>query len=146
MNIVLVTLGLRRAPTWQERIVAFLVRWAILTLAVWIAAAIVPGIVLDGWKSAIVVGLILGFLNAILKPILFFISLPITVLTLGLFLLIINTALLALTAWIAGQIDGISFDIDDFWAAFLGALIISLVSWILGWFVNADKVARNVAR
>jgi uncharacterized membrane protein YvlD (DUF360 family) len=132
MNIILVTFGLRRAPTWQERIVAFLVRWAILTLAVWIAAAIVPGIVLDGWKSAIVVGLILGFLNAILKPILFIISLPITVLTLGLFLLIINTGLLALTAWIAGQIDGISFDIDGFWDAFLGALIISLVSWILG--------------
>lgn len=146
MRAILVSVGAIRRPTMGERVVAFAVRWAVLTLAVWVAAWLVDGIVLQGWKSTVLVALILGLLNAILKPLLFWVSLPVTVLTLGLFLLLINTGLLALTAWIAGQFDGIQFAIDGFWAAFLGALIISVVSWVMGWFVKPEDVARNVAR
>lgn len=139
-------MGVVRQPTKTERFIAFLVRWAVLTVAVWVAAAIVDGIHLEGWRSTILVALILGLLNAVLRPVLFWVSLPVTVLTLGLFVLVLNTAMLALTAWIAGKFDSIHFSIDGFWDAFFGALIISLVSWVLGWFVNADKVARNAGR
>lgn len=125
---------------------AFLVRWAVLTVAVWVAAGLVDGIHLDGWGSTILVALILGLLNAVLRPILFWVTLPVTVLTLGLFLLVLNTAMLGLTAWIAGKFDGINFSIDGFWDAFWGALIITLVSWVFGWFINPDRVARRVAR
>jgi putative membrane protein len=71
-------------------------------------------------------------------------SLPALVLTLGLFLILINTALLALTAWIAGKFDSIRFDIDGFWAAFWGAVIISLVSFILSRVINPKKIAERV--
>lgn len=125
---------------------AFLIRWVILSVSVWIAAALVDGIHLEGWESILLVGLILGLLNAFLKPLLFLVSLPLTVLTLGLFLLIINTAVLALTAWIAGQFDDINFSIDGFWDAFFGALIISVVGWLFGFLVNPDRTARGVVR
>lgn len=125
---------------------AFLVRWAVLTVAVWVAAGLVDGIHLDGFGSTVLVALILGLLNAVLRPILFWVTLPVTVLTLGFFLLVLNTAMLGLTAWIAGKFDSIHFSIDGFWAAFLGALIITLVSWIFGWFVNPNRIARSVAR
>ena len=97
MRGVLTAFGVTARPSRVEQLVAFLVRWAILAFAVWVAASVVRGIYLNGWESTVVVALILGLLNMLLKPILFLISLPITVLTLGLFLLILNTAILALT-------------------------------------------------
>jgi putative membrane protein len=124
-------------------VVEFLVRWAILAVAVWVAASLIGGIHLEGWESTLLVALILGLLNALLKPILVFITLPLTILTLGIFILILNTAMLALTAWIAGKFDQILFSIDDFWAAFLGALIIAVVTWVLSLFVNAQRVGRR---
>lgn len=135
-----------RRPTRGERLVAFLVRWAVLAVAVWVAASAVSGIHLDGFRSTVFVALILGLLNALVRPVLFWVTLPITVLTLGLFLLVLNTAMLGLTAWIAGKFDDIHFAIDGFWDAFWGALIIAVVGWIIGWFVNPDRIARRVAR
>ncbi|MBI2766721.1 MAG: phage holin family protein [Chloroflexi bacterium] len=126
--------------------IAFFVRWAILTVAVWVAAQLISGIHLDGWRSTVIVALILGLLNALVKPALFWVSLPLTVLTLGLFLLVLNTGMLALTAWIAGKFDSINFTIDGFWDAFWGAVIISVVSWVLGWFIDPNKVARDLRR
>lgn len=146
MRAVFVAIGAAREPTRGEQFVAFLVRWAVLTVAVWVAAWTIDGIHLDGWGSTILVALILGLLNAVLKPILFLVTLPITVLTLGLFLLVLNTAMLGLTAWIAGKFDDIHFAIDGFWDAFFGALIITVVSWVFGWFVNPERVARRVTR
>lgn len=146
MRMVWVTMGMGRRPTRQERLVAFVVRWAILSVAVWLAAEVVDGIHLDGWESTLIVALILGLLNMFIKPLLWFLSLPAIVLTLGFFLLIVNTAVLGLTAWIAGKFDRIHFDIDGFWDAFWGALIITIVSWVLGGFVKPDRVAQRVAR
>jgi putative membrane protein len=133
-------------PSLPERIVSFAIRWLILAVAVWVAAEIVPGIHLDGWESTVIVALILSLLNMFVKPLLVAISLPVTILTLGLFLIIINTAMLGLTAWIAGQMDDLRFDIDDFWAALVGAIIISIVSFVLGIFIDADKMARGLTR
>ncbi|MGE5596482.1 MAG: phage holin family protein [Hyphomicrobiales bacterium] len=145
MRTIFVAFGAVRQPTRGERFAAFIVRWLILAVAVWVAAGLIDGIHLDGFGSTLLVALILGLLNALLRPILFWITLPITVLTLGIFLLVLNTAMLGLTAWIAGKFDSIHFSIDGFWDAFWGALIITIVSWVFGWFVNADRIARRVA-
>jgi putative membrane protein len=133
-----------RLPSRSERLVTFIIRWLILSAAVWVAAELVGGIHLEGWESTLLVGLILGLLNAIVRPILVLISLPLTVITLGLFLLVLNTAMLGLTAWIAGKFDDIQFAIDGFWPAFFGALIISVVSWVLGMFIGPGRMARSI--
>jgi len=126
-----------------ERLVAFGVRWAVLSAGVWVAAWMVGGIHLDGWESTLIVALILGLLNAAVRPVLFWASLPITCLTFGFFVLVLNTAMLGLTAWIGGKFDRIHFSIDGFWAAFWGAIIIGLVSWVLGWFVRPKRWSMN---
>lgn len=135
-----------REPSRGERLVAFVIRWLITAAAVWVAAAIVGGIELEGWRSTLLVALILGLLNAVLKPLLFWVSLPITVLTLGVFYLVLNAAMLGLTAWIAGKFESIHFAVDGFWSAFWGAVIISVVSWLIGLVVNPKRIARDLAR
>ncbi|MGE3073231.1 MAG: phage holin family protein [Dehalococcoidia bacterium] len=130
----------------EGKLVAFIVRWLITAAAVWVAAQIVSGIHLEGWKSTLFVALILGLLNAYLKPLLVLGTLPALVMTLGIFLIFINTALLALTAWFSGKFDAIHFDIDSFWSAFFGAIIISIVSFFISLVVKPGKIARSVAR
>lgn len=133
-------------PSLAERILAFGIRWLILALSVATAAWLVDGIWLDGWESTLLVALILGLLNAYLKPLLFWFSLPLTIVTLGAFLVIINIGLLALTAWIAGKFDDIHFAIDGFWDAFFGAIIISVVSFLVSRVIDPKVVARNLSR
>lgn len=136
---------MRRQPTMAQRVVAFLVQWAILAVAVWVAAKLVDGIHLQGWESTVIVALILGLLNALLRPILFWVSLPLTVITFGLFLIVLNALMLWLTDKIAENFDDLLFAIDSFWwDAIWGALIISLVGWVLGWFVKPEDIAKRV--
>lgn len=135
--------GMRRQSR-TEKIAEFIIRWLITALAVWIAAGIIGGIHLDGWRSTLLVALILGLLNAFLKPLLVLGALPALLLTLGLFLVLINTALLALTAWIAGKFDSIHFSIDGFWDALLGAIVISLVTFAVTRFIRPDRLARQM--
>ena len=136
--------GIRRETNGQK-VVAFVVRWLITAVAVWVASKLVGGIHLDGWQSTLIVALILGLLNAFLKPLLVFGSLPFLIFTLGLFPIIINTGLLALTAWFCGKFDSIHFAISSFGAAFWGAVIISIVSFLLTRFINPGRIARNFA-
>jgi putative membrane protein len=104
----------------------FLLRLIVNTVAVFLAANLVPGIHVGGWGTALLAGLILGFVNAVIKPILFVLTLPLTVITLGLFIFVVNAICLALVAWLVP-----GFTISGFWAAMLGAIVISLVSWLL---------------
>ena len=134
---------LRPRPTPAERVVAFVIRWLITAAGVWVAANLVGGIHLEGAESTLAVALILGLLNAYLKPLLVVGTLPALLTTAGLFLIVINTVLLALTAWIAGKFDSVHFAIDSFGAAFWGAVIISLVSFLLSLFVSPERIARN---
>lgn len=127
----------------SSKLITFVVRWLITAAAVWVAAAIVPGIHLEGWKSTLLVALILGLLNAYLKPLLVIGTLPALLFTLGIFLIFINTALLALTAWIAGKFDSIHFAIDGFWSAFFGAIIISIVSFFISLVIDPKKIGRS---
>lgn len=104
----------------------FLTRWFVTFLAVLLTERILPGISATGVGTLIVTALILGILNAILRPILLIITLPITILTFGLFALVINGIVLALTSVL---IPG--FIVYGFWSAVFGAIIISIVSAIL---------------
>ena len=118
-----------------------LIRWAITGLAVLAAAWIVPGISVQGnaWVVIAVVAVILGLVNAIIRPIFKFFSIPLLILTLGLFVLVINALMLWLTSYIAQNWFGLGFIVDGFWPAFFGGLVISIVSVILSAFVNEDE-------
>jgi putative membrane protein len=112
----------------------FLLRLLLNALALMVAAYFVPGLALSGPGAALVAGVVLGFVNAIVKPILFVLTLPFTLITLGLFLFILNAICLALTAAVVP-----GFSIAGFWSAFFGALIVSIVSWV----VNATIVSER---
>ena len=137
--------GRKRDPSRSERWITLLARWLITAFAIWVAASLVSGIHLEGLTSILAVSLILGLLNAYLKPLLVLGAVPALVMTLGLFLVLINTALLALTAWFAGKFSAIRFDIDGFWSAVGGAVVISLVSFILTRFIRPERVSQRVA-
>ena len=102
-----------------------LIRWAILALAVSAAAWLFDGVEIDGgFWSYVWVAAILGLLNAVVRPVVLLLTLPITILTLGLFLLVVNAVTLAMTDWLSSSIE-----IDGFGTTMLAALVISLVSW-----------------
>ena len=101
-----------------------IIRWVISAVSLLIAAAVLPGIHLQGALLAFVAAAVLGVCNAVLRPVLLVLTLPINILTLGLFTLVINGSLLYL---VAGIIRGV--EIDSFWWAVLGALVIGLISW-----------------
>lgn len=107
---------------------SFLQRWLINTLAVLVAAYVVPGIHYSRPLDIIIAALVLGILNAILRPLLLLLSLPLLVFTLGLFTLVINALLLLLVSRLVGESH---FHVEGFGSAFLGALIISIVSLVL---------------
>jgi putative membrane protein len=109
----------------------FVIRWAINAVALYAAIWIVPGIELRGdWTGVLWLALIFGLLNALVRPLLKFLTCPLIILTLGLFTIVINTVMLLLTSNV-GQALGIGLTVDDFWTAVLGSLVISLVSVIM---------------
>ena len=105
-----------------------LVRLALRTLfgmaGLWLAQRFVPGVDFADTQSLVIAALLLGVVNAIVRPIVFFFTLPITLLTLGLFLLVVNAGMLALTAWL---MDG--FTIAGFWAALFASIVVGVTSW-----------------
>jgi putative membrane protein len=104
---------------------SLLVRWLANTLALFIVVKVVPGFSCNSWQTLFIAALVLGLLNAIVKPILFVLTLPLTVVTLGLFLLVLNAIMLELTAWL---VDG--FRIRSFGYALVGALVLAIVSLV----------------
>lgn len=108
-----------------------LVRTGISALGLWIAAAIVPGMEFRGVGTLLLAALLLGFVNAVVRPLLVFFTLPFTIVTLGAFLLVINAAMLGL---VAALLDG--FALDGFPAALLGSIVVSLTGWIASWYVG----------
>lgn len=109
----------------------FLLRWLIGALGLWLAAAIVPGIHVAGPGTLLVAALLLGLVNAIVRPLLILLTLPITVLTLGLFLLVINAGMLGLVALLLP-----GFTITGFFPALLGSIIVSITGWVASWFIG----------
>lgn len=103
---------------------AFLVRLLINALGLWLAEALLPGIFIQDTGTLILAALLMGIVNALVKPVAVLLTLPITIVTLGIFLLVVNAAMFALVAW---MLPG--FSVSGFWAALLGWLIVSIVSW-----------------
>jgi putative membrane protein len=120
---------------------SFLVRWIITAIAVFVAANIVKGIEVPSAGVLLVVALVLGIINAFLRPVILLITLPINILTLGLLTLFINGALFYLVAHIVK-----GFRIADFWSAFWGAILVSIVSFLLNYLAGpaAAKKGSNV--
>jgi putative membrane protein len=118
---------------------SFLKRWLITTVSVWVAANIVPGIHADRSSGLFLAALLLGLLNAFVRPAMVVLSLPLVVFTLGLFMLIINALLL----WFVGFILK-DFHVDGFWPAFWGSLIISLTSLILNALTKNSSARMEV--
>src|SRR5574341_1119233 len=110
----------------------FFTRLLITALGLFAASKLVPGIVFDGWGSLLVAALLLGIVNAVVRPVLFILTLPITLLTLGLFILVINGISLALVAWFLP-----GFAVSGLWAATLGALVVGVTSWFASSFVGS---------
>ncbi len=118
---------------------SFILRWIVTAIAVGVAVWLVPGIeVLDSqaWIGVILTALILSLVDIAIKPILQVLSLPITIITLGIFYLVVNTLLLYLAVWIANSIFGIGFDIASFGSGFVASIIISIVSTIANLFIG----------
>ena len=104
--------------------VGFLLRAAITALGLWVANELLSGMTFDAPSKLILAAIVLGVVNAVVRPLVFILTLPITVLTLGLFLLVLNAGMVALVAWL---IPG--FQVGGFWTAVGVAVIVSLVSW-----------------
>jgi putative membrane protein len=119
----------------------FILRIIVYTLALLLAAHVVPGIRLDGLASALVAGLLLGLVNAIERPILVVLTFPITLLTLGLFLLVLN----AFCLWLVSVFVS-GFQVAGFWPAFWGALLVSIVSWILTALISDSGRVKVIER
>jgi putative membrane protein len=111
----------------------FVTRLVITALGLWVAKTIVPGVVILGWGNLIIAAVLLGIVNAFVRPILIILTLPITILTLGLFLVVVNGISLALVAWL---MPGVS--VTGLWAATLGATLVSLTSWFANSFIGSS--------
>ncbi len=119
----------------------FFIRWIIVAIALIVTVNVVPGIEVsgNGLIAVLAMALILGFINAVLRPILAVLSCGFILLTLGLFMLVIN----AFTLWLSSQIAvnwfGLGFHVNGFWPAFWGALVVSIVSFILSLFFRGEE-------
>ena len=120
-----------------------LLRWAVNAVAIWVAIIIVPGLSAEGgWTVYLWVALILGLVNALIAPIVKLLTCPLILLTLGLFTLVINGAMF----WLAGAISrelGLGFYVHDLWAAILGALVVSVVSFFLSVLTGVRRGDRR---
>ncbi len=105
----------------------FILHWVVVAIALWVAATIVPGVKVASFQTLGIAALVLGLVNATIRPVLTLLTLPITVVTLGLFYLLVNAAAFALAARL---VDG--FGVDSWVSAVFGALVVSIVSAVIG--------------
>lgn len=112
---------------------AFFIRWMVTTVAVFVAEKVLPGITCSGVEALLGASLLLGIINAFVRPFLLLLSLPFIIITMGLFIFVVNALLLLFVSQIIP-----SFQVEGFWNAFLGAIIISAVSWILSSFFRTS--------
>lgn len=124
------------------RLKEFLQRWIVSTVAVLAATYVVPGIHYQEWPDLLMATFILGLFNTFLRPLMLLLSLPLLIVTLGLFTLVINALLLLLVSELLGQ----RFHVDDFWQALLGALVIALVSVALNSITRSGNARVQVHR
>ncbi|MBJ2155790.1 phage holin family protein [Variovorax sp. IB41] len=122
-----------------NNITPFLVHWAITGVSLWVASLLFRGLRFDSTGALVVSALLLGLANAIVKPLLIVLTLPLTLVTFGLFLLVINALMILL---VAGLVKG--FRVSGFWTALFASIFISLLSIVIGSFVTSDDPAEKV--
>jgi putative membrane protein len=111
--------------------ISFLIRVAVVALGLWVASKIVPGVAVADWRTLAIAALLLGVVNALVKPVIVLLTLPITFITLGLFLVVINAAMVGLVAYF---LEG--FQIAGFVAALLCWVVVTVVSWVASMFIG----------
>jgi putative membrane protein len=115
----------------------FIVQFLVTCLALWLAARIVPGVSFSDSGSLLLAAILLGIANAVVRPILTVLTFPLTVITFGLFLLVVNAAVIGLVAVLMN-----GFEVDGLWAGIGAAIVTGIVSWIAGWFIGGGETAR----
>jgi len=110
-----------------------LLRTLIYMLGLYLASALIPGVHIVGTWSFIIAAVLLGLANAFVRPVAFLLTLPLTIVTLGLFLLVLNAAMFGL---VAAMVD--NFSVAGFWSAIFGAIIVSITSTIASWYIGPD--------
>jgi len=117
-----------------------LIRLIVNAVALWAAIELVPGLQYEGdWLSLLLIAFIFGLVNALVRPIIILLTCPLIVLTMGLFVLVINTLMLALTVWLSREVFDLGLTSTGFWATFLGALVISIVSGVISLLIKDDR-------
>jgi len=111
----------------------FLIHWLIIALALWLTSYILPGVQVDSYQALAIAAIVLGLVNALIRPILTILTLPITILTLGLFYLVVN----GFTFFLASKIVP-GFHVSGFWWSVLGALLVSIISSLVGGVTGDD--------
>ena len=119
----------------EPRLLSLAIRLGINASALWLASTWVRGFEIDGWPSLLATAAIFGAVNAVIRPVAQLLGCPLSCLTLGIFALVINAAMLGLTIWIARAFD-LAVHVDGFLAAFLAALTVSVASWLINAFVG----------
>jgi len=114
----------------------FIVQALVTALGLWLAAQVVPGVAFSQTGSLVAAAVLLGLVNAVVRPVLVFITFPITLITFGLFLLVVNAATIGLVASLLG-----GFRVDGLWAGIGAAVVTGVISWIAGWFIGDGKKA-----
>ena len=125
----------KRGSREDSRLLGLAIRLGINAVALALAAALVRGFEIHGWQSLLAMAAIFGVVNALIAPVAQLLGCPITCLTMGLFALVINAAMLALAVWIGDQFD-LDVELHGFWAALFASLLVSVVSWALNLFVG----------
>jgi putative membrane protein len=121
----------------------FLIRWVVNAAALWVASKIVPGVTYGGgWLPFMGVALVFGVVNAFIRPVAKLLTFPLIILTLGIFSLVVNGLMLWLTSALSGALD-LGFHVRGFWAAFLGALVVSIVSTLLSILITERSSAAH---
>lgn len=119
----------------------FLIRLLLTALGLWLAASIVPGMTITGTGALLVSALLLGLVNAVIRPIILILTLPLTILTLGLFVLVVNGISLALVAWLVP-----GFQVAGLLAATLGAIIVGLTGWFASALIGGSGRIERIQR
>jgi putative membrane protein len=113
---------------------ALLIRWLINAAALMLVAYLYPGVEITSFGAAVLAALVLGLVNAVIRPILLLLTLPVTILTLGLFIFVVN----ALMFWLAAEIVG-GFHVAGFWAALVGSILYSIITLITSWILFGKR-------
>jgi putative membrane protein len=122
-----------------DHLTPFLLHWAITALSLWLASLLFKGLKFDGAASLIISALLLGLANALVRPLLIVLTFPLTLVTFGLFILVINALMILLVAWLVK-----GFKVSSFWTAFFASIFISLLSVAMGAVVSQGDPATEI--